>query len=46
MAKNAPYGDNHRHGTVRDRSQIYSTHNDWDIETKDLLILRTNEKSI
>jgi hypothetical protein len=28
MAKNAPYGDNHRHGQVRDRSQVYNPHND------------------
>lgn len=27
MAKNAPYGDNHRHGSVRDRSQVYNPHN-------------------
>lgn len=24
MAKNKPYGDGHRHGQVRDRSQVYN----------------------
>lgn len=28
MAKNPPYGDNHRHGAVRNRSQAYNPHND------------------
>ena len=28
MAKNAPYGDNHRQGAVRDRSQVINPHND------------------
>lgn len=28
MAKNPPYGDNHRHGQVTDRSQTYNPHND------------------
>ena len=23
MAKNAPYGDNHRHGAVKNRTQVY-----------------------
>jgi len=33
MAKNPPYGDNHRHGQVTDRSQTYNPHNDrWVIE--------------
>jgi hypothetical protein len=27
MAKNAPYGDNHRHGSVRGRSQAFNPHN-------------------
>jgi hypothetical protein len=28
MATNPPKGDNHRHGTVRDRSQAYNSHTD------------------
>lgn len=24
MAKNNPYGDNHRHGAVKDRTQFYN----------------------
>lgn len=24
MAKNPPYGDGHRHGAVKDRSQVYN----------------------
>jgi len=28
MAKNPPYGDNHRQGAVRNRSQAYKPHND------------------
>lgn len=28
MAKNPPYGDGHRHGAVRDRSQTYNPRND------------------
>lgn len=28
MAKNAPYGDGHRHGAVKDRSQVHNPHND------------------
>jgi len=28
MAKNPPYGDNHRHGQVTDRSQTYNPQND------------------
>ena len=24
MAKNSPYGDNHRHGAVKDRTQFYN----------------------
>lgn len=28
MAKNPPYGDNHRNGAVKDRSQTYNPHND------------------
>ncbi|MEW6417691.1 MAG: hypothetical protein AB1480_06175 [Nitrospirota bacterium] len=27
MAKNAPYGDNHRHGAVKNRTQVYNPHN-------------------
>lgn len=27
MAKNAPYGDNHKHGTVKNRLQVYNPHN-------------------
>ena len=27
MVKNAPYGDNHRHGAVKERSQVYNHHN-------------------
>ena len=26
MAKNPPYGDNHRQGAVKDRSQTYNPH--------------------
>lgn len=28
MAKNKPYGDNHRQGAVKDRSQVHNLHND------------------
>jgi hypothetical protein len=28
MAKNPPYGDNHRHGQVTGRSQTHNPHND------------------
>jgi hypothetical protein len=28
MAKNPPYGDGHRHGAVKNRSQTYNPHND------------------
>lgn len=28
MAKNPPYGDNHRQGAVRDRSQVHNYHNE------------------
>lgn len=28
MAKNPPTGDGHRHGAVKDRSQIYNPSND------------------
>ncbi len=28
MAKNPPYGDGHRQGAVKDRSQTYNPHND------------------
>lgn len=28
MAKNPPFGDNHRHGQVKDRSQVYNPQND------------------
>lgn len=28
MAKNPPYGDNHRQGAVKDRSQVHNPHND------------------
>ncbi|MEW6067097.1 MAG: hypothetical protein AB1610_02205 [Nitrospirota bacterium] len=45
MAKNAPYGDNHRHGAVKNRTQVYNPHNDcWtkiDTDTK----LFTNQKA-
>lgn len=27
MAKNAPYGDNHRHGAIKNRTQVYNLHN-------------------
>lgn len=27
MATNKPYGDNHRQGAVRDRSQVYNSQN-------------------
>ena len=27
MAKNAPYGDNHRQGAVKNRTQVYNPHN-------------------
>lgn len=27
MAKNAPYRDNHRHGAVKNRTQVYNPHN-------------------
>jgi len=45
MATNPPKGDNHRHGAVKDRSQIYNPHADrWvkrDKETGQFL----NQKS-
>jgi len=28
MARNKPYGDGHRQGAVRDRSQVYNPQND------------------
>ena len=28
MATNKPYGDEHRHGAVKDRSQVYNERND------------------
>lgn len=28
MATNKPYGDNHRQGAVKDRSQVHNPHND------------------
>ena len=28
MAKNKPYGDDHRQGAIRDRSQVQNPHND------------------
>ncbi|MFO0793296.1 MAG: hypothetical protein U0586_04450 [Candidatus Brocadiaceae bacterium] len=28
MAKNPPYGDNHRQGAVRERSQVHNPRND------------------
>lgn len=38
MAKNAPYRDNHRHGAVKNRIQVYNPHNQrWtkiDTDTK------------
>jgi hypothetical protein len=38
MAKNTPYGDNHRHGAVKNRTQVYNPHNQrWtkiDTDTK------------
>ena len=27
MAKNPPYGDNHRQGAVKGRAQVYNPHN-------------------
>ena len=27
MVKNAPYGDNYRHGAVKNRTQVYNPHN-------------------
>ena len=28
MATNKPYGDNHRQGAVKERSQVHNPHND------------------
>lgn len=28
MTKNVPYGDNHRQGAIRERSQVHNPHND------------------
>jgi hypothetical protein len=28
MAKNAPFEDNHRHGAIKNRTQVYNPHND------------------
>lgn len=36
MAKNPPYGDNHRQGAVKDRSQVHNPRNDrWVKRDKD-----------
>ena len=44
MAKNAPYGDNHRHGAVKDRTQVYNPHNQrWtkiDTDIRNCLLIR------
>ncbi len=35
MAKNNPYGDNHRHWAIKDRDQVYNPHNDRWIKRDD-----------
>ncbi len=49
MAKNAPYGDNHRHGAVKDRLQVYNPHNQrWtkiDTNTNLFIDQKTDKKS-
>ncbi|MEW6687440.1 MAG: hypothetical protein AB1393_14750 [Candidatus Edwardsbacteria bacterium] len=48
MAKNPPYGDKHRHGAVKDRSQVHNPHNDrWvkrDTDTGRFIDQKANEK--
>jgi len=48
MAKNAPYGDNHRQGAVKNRPQVYNPHDQrWtkiDTDTK-LFIDQKADKS-
>lgn len=48
MAKNPPYGDNHRHGAVKNRVQAYNPHNNrWtkiDTETNLLIDQKANKE--
>ncbi|MDP3283483.1 MAG: hypothetical protein Q8M56_03560 [Desulfobacterales bacterium] len=48
MAKNPPPGDGHRHGSVRDRSQVYNPVNDrWtkrDKETGKFMDQKADDK--
>lgn len=48
MAKNAPYGDNHRHGTVKNRTQVYNPRNQrWtkiDTDTKLFINQKADKK--
>lgn len=40
MAKNKPYEDNHRIGSVKDRSQVYNPHTgNWVNEIRKLVAL-------
>ncbi len=48
MAKNSPYGDDHRHGQVRDRSQTYNPKNNrWtkrDTDTGQFMDQKADDK--
>lgn len=48
MATNKPYGDNHRQGAVRERSQVYNPHNDrWtkrDLDTGKFIDQKADDK--
>lgn len=48
MAKNKPYGDDHRQGAVKERSQVHNPHNErWtkrDIETGEFIDQKADEK--
>lgn len=48
MATNKPYGDNHRQGAVRDRSQVYNPQNErWtkrDTETGRFIDQKTDKE--
>ena len=49
MVKNAPYGDNHRHGAVKNRTQVYNPHNQrWtkiDTDTKLFIDQKADKES-
>jgi len=48
MAKNKPYGDNHRIGAVKDRSQTQTPSGNWDKRDKDtgqFMDVKTTDKT-